>query len=54
VRQRGHFALEFTLACALLAMVLLARDPDGRSVAAQWLSVWSQFIHSAQAWLAHY
>jgi hypothetical protein len=54
MRQRGQFAIEFTLACALLALALLARGPSGDSVVALWLSAWQQFVHSARAWLAYY
>ena len=54
MRQRGQFAIEFTLACALLALALFARGPSGDSVVALWLSAWQQFVHSARAWLACY
>lgn len=54
MKQRGQFAVEFTLVCALLATALLARGPNGESAAALWLTAWWQFIHSAQAWLALY
>lgn len=54
MRPRGQFAVEFALVCALLAMALLAHGPDGESMAAAWWSAWTQFIHSAQAWLAQY
>ena len=54
MRQHGQFVVEFTLVCALLALALLAREPDGESVAATWLSAWAQFIQSAQAWLSLY
>jgi Flp pilus assembly pilin Flp len=54
MKQRGQFAIEFALVCALLAMALLARGPNGESAAALWLSAWWQFVQSAHAWLAHY
>lgn len=54
MKQRGHFATEFTLACALLAVALFVRRPSGDSVVEVWLSAWRQFVDSARAWLAYY
>jgi hypothetical protein len=54
MRQHGHFAVEFSLACALLAAALLLRDGRGEPVALQWFEVWWNFARAAFDTLAHY
>lgn len=52
--QRGQFAVEFALVCALLAAALLLRDGRGEPVASLWLEAWWNFARAAVGALAHY
>ncbi len=52
--QRGQFAVEFSLVCALIAGALLLRDGRGEPAAFQWLAAWWNFASAALGALLHY
>lgn len=52
--QRGQFAVEFSVACALLAAALLLRDGRGEPVALVWFEAWWNFARAVFDTLAHY